>query len=311
LILRLVYFEPKPLSTIEIPLKDLHSFLSTGGAENKVVVEEFRVGFKGLVLQPVGSEEVILVEQGSKVRLREHGLKYCLWHSGSLSERDNPLERRYCTQPTQSSQGFCPRHTKTPRAIYTLCFTTGGEGSLEYCKMLDSTLAGEGGYVVYIVAFHGRIKVGSTRYWRFNERLAEQPHSLGSIVFETNSAHQARSMELKISRIGGFPEHLKADFRDLLNPSIIQDANTLLINAKKLRRAGFDLKPIKPLRVEPDEKDVFKNTVERRVIDVTDVTLELVGYYSGYILLYNPGQAVYVAVKASQLLQTDSVTVVD
>ncbi|MCI4461424.1 MAG: DUF2797 domain-containing protein [Thermogladius sp.] len=311
MILRLVYFEPKPLSTIEIPLRDLHSFLSASGAENKVVLEEFRVGFKGLVLQPVGSEGVTLVERGGKVRLREPGLKYCLWHSGSLSERDNPLERRYCTQPAQSSQGFCPRHIKTPRAIYTLCFTTGGEGSLEYCKMLDSTLGGEGGYVVYIVAFRGRVKVGSTRYWRFNERLAEQPHSLGSIVFETNSSYQARSMELKIGRIEGFAEHLKADFKDLVNPPIVQDANTLLINAKKLRRAGFDLKPIEPRRIVPDEKEVFKNAVERRVSDVIDVTLELVGYYSGYILLYNPGQAVYVAVKASQLLQTDSVTVVD
>ncbi|WP_440059136.1 hypothetical protein ACSU1N_04945 [Thermogladius sp. 4427co] len=273
-------------------------------------MEIYRVGFKGLLVQPVGEGGVLLVERGRKVKIRRGFTKYCIWHSADIREKDDPLTRTYCTRESETVHGFCRTHQNTPRAIYHLCFVTGGDRSLEYCRMLDK-LVGEASYISYMVVFGNRIKVGSTRKWRFIERISEQPHTLAVVLREFTNSSSARGYELKMSRLFNFSEHLKISFRDLKKQDPARDASLLSSYLKKIQpttigetRTGF-------IRIEPDDPRLLEAAVESRLEEVVDSRLEVDGFYAGYILFYDIDNNNYIAVKASQILHTDSIVLVD
>jgi hypothetical protein len=309
LILRLVYFEPRLESTSEVKVFSLQSFVPGGEPGGRVLIDRYRTGFKGLLLQPVGADSVFLVGPGTKVRIKEPSQRFCLWHTGDIAEKDDPLSRKYCVETVVTPQGFCPKHRNTLRALYTLCFTLGGTGSLEYCRQLDKALAGEGRYSVYATVLHGKVKVGSTRSWRYIERLAEQPHSVSTVIAETTSSYEARSLELRLGRTGGLTEHLRFELRKVLEEDLARDVNVLVNKLRKLSQQGLTIKVGKLVKVDADDPALLRTVSERKVSELSDKTLELVSYYSGYIVFYDPAESAYAAVRANQLLHGDSVVV--
>ncbi|MCE4626012.1 MAG: DUF2797 domain-containing protein [Desulfurococcales archaeon] len=202
LILRLIYKRVEPAGSQKV---------QAGLFGDSYNVKLYSVALKGLILQDPSTIEVILVRpERGLFRINEKvWVQYCRWHSGPLDKPDNPVERIYCNLP---ADGYCRQHKKSERALYERCVTLHGDKGLGACKLLDRMVRSE--YVVYLTDFGGeKPKIGITRRFRYLERLAEQTHITATVLTVTDSAYNARLLEIKASKMGLAQEmHRKSSF---------------------------------------------------------------------------------------------------
>ena len=161
-------------------------------------VKRYRVTEARALLQPIDMVEVVEV-----ARFRIDGgrlwREYCRWHSGPIDHRDDPRERIYCGNRVAEGQGYCREHRRSERALYEYCMSMSGSKALEACKVLDSKTRLE--YALYMLdKGDGKPKVGVTRSFRLLERIAEQPHTVATLLHVFDSAYQARKAEMLLSR---------------------------------------------------------------------------------------------------------------
>ncbi len=269
-------------------------------SQESVDVTIYPVSLDYLLVQPEGYSDVFKYTSELEIA-QEPWQSYCQWHNGPLDETDDPLKRLYCPV---AAEGFCPKHRRSERALYTLCLDSRSEKALEACKYIDSLVKGE--YAVYMVDYGGdKPKVGTTRRFRLLERIAEQPHTLATVIMETGSLLEARRAEINISRSGIAVESWR---HKLLMPQDHYFASFRLSEAAS--RAS------KLLGVQWDEK-IFAITSEQfttarpRVIDVEKLTgAELLPVASwGGFLMFKDKTGQSLAVKASQLMHRNSIIV--
>ncbi|MGC9209787.1 MAG: hypothetical protein ACP5FT_00725 [Acidilobus sp.] len=250
-----------------------------------------------LLVQPEGYSDVFAY-RGPLRLAPEPWTSYCQWHDGPLDEADDPTKRLYCVV---QAEGFCSKHRRSERAVYTICLDSRSQEALEACKKIDQSVKSE--YVVYMLDFGGdKPKVGTTRKFRLLERIAEQPHLLATVLLETDSLYQARRAEISLSRQGLAVESWR--HRWVLGLDLYFSALRLSEHAEKAAKAlgvswsgemftvGSDV-PQKPVIVEP-------GLLEGKEINV-------LGAWGGFLLLEGPRGPM--ALKYSSLLHKDSLLV--
>ncbi len=270
----------------------LAGFLGAGDAPS---MEVYRVKLHGVIATPVGFiEPVELRDQitiaGAPWR------RYCRWHDGPLDRRDNPLERSYCPR---EAEGFCGRHKRSQRALYETCMSTSGWRSLEACKRLDKSISTE--YAVYLLDYGGqKPKVGVTRLFRFRDRIAEQPHTVATLLAVTDSAYQARRIEVSLRETGIAIERPRR--RKPVAGNLAAAASRLSFTAEKAAEIiGVEWRGTL-FRVEPPEPLTNAETVDPRVL--AGIRLKLAGYWGGILLVES--ERGHVAVHEKDLLHADS-----
>lgn len=305
---RLYYIDIRFISREYISRGSLDSFL--GGDVKKEIIK-YRVKFHGIVAQEEGSTYLHVIGSGEKIVLLKPTKIYCRWHSGSLIERDNPIERRYCVRESITRTGYCMEHKDSLRAVYSLCFESSGIDSLRNCWILDGRLKDKVNYTVYLLAYSSNgFKVGVTRDWRLYNRIAEQPHVVATTLYTSNSAVKARDVEIRAGRLEGLTEKPHRVLRETLNTPIFSTINRL----EKIRDKVLKLLRIKEsnidnsiFRVEPGLE--IEYYIRAREVDyelLFDKTLEIIDYYAGYLLLSDIDSNTYYLVKGGKILHTNS-----
>ncbi|MCE4609750.1 MAG: DUF2797 domain-containing protein [Desulfurococcales archaeon] len=252
--------------------------IRTGLLSEGYMIDMYSVEPSYLLLQYPESIEVTKGELDRFYRVkRGPWIQYCRWHSGPIDRKDDPLERIYCNI---NSDSYCRQHKRTTRALYELCVTLHGDKGLEICKLLDKKVSTE--YVVYLTDFGGsKPKVGMTRSFRFVERLAEQAHIVATPLLTTNSAYEARRLEIKISASGLAQEIKRRTLR--VNRSIGESAARLSYWAKRISEAlGIDWGG-RLLRVTPpDDLQYYMQTDPQKIAGMPFIVK---GFWGGYLLV--------------------------
>ena len=268
-------------------------------------VEIYEVQLEYLLLQDPRTVEVFPLTPGGdrKIEILDPPYtEYCRWHNGPLDAPDNPLKRIYCNMPARD---YCRQHSRTPRSIYEKCVTLRGGKGLAYCGMLDRIVKSE--YTVYLTDFGGsKPKVGMTRRFRYLERIAEQPHITATVLAVTDSAVEARKLEMEISSLGLAQETRRAQLRFSVR-SLGESAARLEAWARRISSKvglGWD-GPI--LSVRPPQ-DIGSYREPGR--GATPSMLWVEGYWGGYLLLKAPGGPGF-RINFRRLQHRDSVRVLD
>ncbi len=307
---RLYFIEARFSSKEYIRGSGLDAFMSGGGGGGRAV-EKYRLVYYGVILQEEGSKNLVLAGPDEDVVILQGYEEYCHWHSGPLWERDNPLEREYCTRPALGELGYCGVHRDSLRANYSRCFSSSGLDSLRSCWILDEKLGDRVEYAVYLLAYgHNRFKVGSTRYWRLMERLGEQPHILATILYRSRSAVKTRDVEIRAGRLEGLTERPRRSLRDVLYVPPGQVVNRLEKTAEKARRSLGLKGEWEPrfIRVEPMiGLEKFHRIPEKKIVEVAGKHLYIRDYYAGYLLLEERNTNEKYLLKGNSLLHTSSV----
>ncbi len=263
--------------------------------EFRVKIYESRLDY--LLAQPEGYSDVLPYKGPLRVA-PEPWTPYCQWHNGPLDEADDPTRRLYCTV---QAEGFCPKHKRSDRAIYTLCLDSRSSSALEACKRIDESLKSE--YVVYMLDFGGdKPKVGTTRKFRVLERIAEQPHLLATVLLETDSLYEARRTEIELSKRGIGVETWRHKWifgHDLYFAALrLSEAAQ---RASKYVGVGWNGDMLMVTADVPSRPSIVdaKNLAGRQ--------LDIIGLWGGFLLLGSPRDPL--AVKYSPLLHKDSLLV--
>lgn len=269
-------------------------------SQESVDIVTYPVSLDYLLVQPEGYSDVFKYTSELKIA-QEPWQSYCQWHNGPLDEADDPLKRLYCPV---AAEGFCSKHRRSERAIYTLCLDSRSEKALEACKYIDSVVKGE--YVVYMLDYGGdKPKVGATRKFRLLERIAEQPHVVATVIMEVDSLLAARKAEMRISSSGIAVESWR---HKLLNAQDHYFASLRLSEAAS--------KASKLLGVQWDNKlfSIVSQdfiSMRPRVVDaesLVDKSLIPWASWGGFIMFKDSGGSL-VAVKSSQLMHKNSLIV--
>ena len=201
---RLVYKKLHPVGRerVKVRATGLAAFMpGVSGDLGYVDVEKYRLEFVGLIVQGIRSGRLYLVRPGDILILKGIDEIYCRWHSGPLDRPDDPLKRIYCLAKTYSGAGYCREHSGSERALYDRCMGGAGELSIHACKELDKRLQGD--YTVYLLDYGDvKPKVGSSRTFRWVERIAEQPHIAATRIYRSKSAYDARRVESHVASLG-------------------------------------------------------------------------------------------------------------
>jgi len=183
-----------------------------------------------------------------------------------------------------------------------------GERGLAACRALDSL--GRTTYVVYVTdgGGAGRAKVGMTRKFRLLDRLAEQPHRAAAVVYESDSAYEARRVELMVSRAGLASERRARSPRR--GHSLPEAAALVASVAEKAARLAGGEWDGRLLRVTSPAERLVSSLKESRPERLVGPRWSLAGYWGGYLALYSPerGRAV---VNEKRLLHREALLVED
>lgn len=265
-------------------------------------VDVYEASLEYLLLQPTGYSDVF--PYVGPVRLSERPWsEYCQWHDGPLDEPDDPTRRLYCPVV---AEGFCSKHKRTDRAVYSFCLENHSEKALEACKYIDSKIKGE--YTVYMVDFGGdRPKVGTTRSFRLYERIAEQPHVVATVLTTTDSLYEARLAEMRLAKEGFAVEswrHRWLGGQDLYFAALrLSEAAERAAKFLGTSWSGrlFAIAHPGSLRPQPVEVEELHKTSRAGYLD-------LAGAWGGYLILRDQ-RGRELALRASALLHRDSLTV--
>ena len=297
LIIRLVFKDIVERGVRSLRSRDLFSFM---GSHRLYNVREYEVIFKGLIAQePDG--EILLVKPGTAIRLVE-GQEYCKWHNGPIDRKDNPLERKYCINPSRSSLGYCLKHLRSDRALYDRCVSGMGNEALEACRIIDRKYPDLEHAVYLIVLPTGKVKVGITRRFRIYERIAEQQHLLATQLTVTRSVLEARRIELKIS---SETKAVDKGLRGLMGRTsiTIEQAYNILENMINNIRKNFNLVSSPGDHVEFFRIAPSKHLVQSEELRTPSKTEELFlrDYWGGYLFLEDSSGKIY-AIKTTRIL---------
>ncbi len=309
-IARLFFTEARFYSRRTLVGSGLDRFLGLKtGLDN--VIEEYKLFFRGIIVQNLGTSELEFVTIGDKIVFREGGSERCRWHSGPIEERDNPMERTYCLNKIYTGLGYCREHMDSWRAVYTRCFSSSGLQSLGACRRLDSFYRDRIRYTLYLLDYGGGLKVGVTRSFRLYERVGEQPHVVATALAEYKSAFKARDTERTIGSMKGFTEAPKkrSIYRAIAFPP--RTAFTRLYRvAEKIRAELGGEGELKLFRVIPTiEPHLFLRATVKDVKEIYNLHLEIIGYWAGYLLASPTTSNEYYLVKANTILHKDLVGV--
>ncbi len=310
---RLVYKKPRLVSLRKIPaMSGLEEFFATSFTKKYLYLVEYEVDFKGLIVQDMRVNRLILLKPGSMLRVRdpEETVQKCRWHNGPLHKLDDPMQRRYCVRLSVSRvHGYCVEHSSSLRALYDKCFTGAGHYSLEACRKLDESLGTRVVYAVYLLDYGSdKFKIGSTRIFRFIERIAEQPHLAATIVYTSTSASKAREMEMSLGKLRWFSEKPRHNrLASVLKGSIIDGARRVFALVEEIsRKTGMKPPPISSIiTVRQPKKEVSVATCVESIEKIVDATLRLVGYWGGMLFLSDDDKTY--CVRESQLIHRDSI----
>ncbi len=304
LIARLVFKDIIGQGVKSLRGRDLLSFM---GSHRSYNVREYVIAFKGLIVQePSGN--ITLIKPGAIIRLSE-GQEYCKWHNGPIDKKDNPLERRYCTNISRSSLGYCLKHLRSDRALYDRCVSGMGNEALDSCRIIDTRYRGLEHVVYLTVLPTGKIKVGITRGFRIYERIAEQQHLLAARLIYTRSVLEARKLELKISNMAKISDK---GLRDLIRRTniTIEQAYNLLENAVKTIKKELNLN----VESENPDAEFFRIVPSKYLIQAEELKIpnetkefKLRDYWGGYIFVEGDEGKIY-AVKTTRFLHKKSIT---
>jgi len=284
-ILRLVY-----KSVLEKEEKKIQA----GLLGEEVQVKVYEVTVDSLILQDPSMLDVERVNPNHLMRLAPRPwISYCRWHSGPLSRPDKPWERIYCNIPSDS---YCRQHKRSPRHIYELCVTLRGERGLAACRELDKIERID--YVVYLTDFGGeKPKIGMTRRFRFLERIAEQTHLTATIIFETDSAYEARLVELRLSKEGFAQEIKRQTLRRKRN--IGESALRLKVWAERITRLlGVEWNN-KIISIEASDNKFYESIPLRKPEGFT-LPFRVAGFWGGFLSLEADGVRYAVNVRSLQ-----------
>ena len=248
-------------------------------------LERYRVELEGLLLQDPGSGELLMLRRGESLVLRRaEASPLCRWHTGPIDERDDPMQRRYCINPAASGLGYCKEHAGSLRALYDMCFGSSGTQSRIACARLDQAMGRKVQYAVYIADYGGRsLKVGSTRLFRWVDRIAEQPHAAAALIHTTTSAVDARGVEKSIASGKGFAEiPARNRLKLALQTPYAEAARHVASVARMLARQGYKWDG-SVIRVEPPP--IIAEAKEASPKSLEGKRLILDGYWGGYLLL--------------------------
>ncbi|MGC9071115.1 MAG: hypothetical protein ACP5HK_00230 [Acidilobus sp.] len=260
-------------------------------------VKVFEAKLCYLLVQPEGYSDVFPY-RGPLRLAPEPWRPYCQWHNGPLDEADDPAKRLYCLV---QADGFCSKHKRSERAIYTICLDSRSPEALEACKKIDENVRSE--YVVYMVDFGGdKPKVGTTRKFRLLERIAEQPHLLATVLLETDSLYQARKAEISLSRQGLGAESWR--HRWIYGLDLYFSALRLSEQAEKASKALGTSWAGEMFTVSADAPQ-RPMVVERKSLEGKEFSV--IGAWGGFLLL--GGRNGPMALKYSSLLHRDSLLV--
>ncbi len=293
LVYRLTHKEVAHSGVARLGPAGLAGYLGAGG---ETTIEVYKVSLHGVIATPVGFIEPVQLKDSIYIA-GGPWRSYCRWHDGPLDRRDNPLERAYCPM---EADGFCGRHKRSERALYDACMSGSGWRSIEACKKLDKTVSTE--YAVYMLDYGGqKPKVGVTRLFRFRDRIAEQPHMVATLLAVTDSALQARRIEIALRESGIAVERPRRRAHAMIgNPAAA--ASRLSSAAEKAARfIGVDWRGTL-FRVEPPDTLENARTVDPRIL--AGARLGLAGYWGGMLILESPKGLV--AVGEKELIHRDS-----
>jgi len=307
---RVVVREFKYLGIERISSKvGLETFVFAGSKEPPVDVEIYKLMFKGLLAQEETNPNLILLEPGTRVRIKCQPWKvYCRWHNGPIDREDNPLLRKYCIRPlTRETVGYCSLHEKSIRALYDRCLSSVGVSCLSKCLKLDEILDGKINFIVYIIDYGGsKIKVGVTREFRLLHRVSEQPHVVAKVIYKTNSAYEARKIETMLShKLKALTErpgdrNLASSLSSNLKVAIARISNVMNNIARMLGENAIPKTPL--IKVTLQNINVIKNfsEINLRMEHTYNSVMEVVDYWGGYLFLEAKGKIK--AVKVNTLL---------
>jgi hypothetical protein len=261
----------------------------------KVSVYEAHLDY--LLVQPESYSDVFPFRGPLRIS-QKPWTSYCQWHNGPLEEADDPTKRLYCPVP---AEGFCSKHRRSDRAIYTLCLDSRSPEALEACKAVDKKVQGE--YVVYMVDFGGdRPKVGTTRRFRLLERIAEQPHVTAAVLMVTDSLYKARRAEMTLSKEGVGVESWRHKW--VLGLDLYFSATRLAEFAERASKVLGEQWSGEILTVTAD---VPHKPMLAEAELLVGKSFRVIGAWGGYLVL--EGDRGPLALKYSQLMHRDSLLV--
>lgn len=298
----------------------LDSFIYTHPNRDYTHIELYKLVFRGLLVQEVDSSNLVLLEPGTRIKIKYHPWRvYCRWHSGPLDREDNPLSRVYCTKPiTHRGLGYCKLHENSTRALYDQCLSSVGEKSLSKCTELDRILCGKVNFVVYIVDYGGlRVKIGVTREFRFLHRISEQPHIVAKVIYRTKSAYEAKRIETLLSRKFSYLLTEKPSTKRFIHRVLNSNLKLAVARVKSVIESIVKQHTINVyrsasmVRVVLDYTSNLKDITEAyfRREHIPDETMELMGYWGGFLILNSKSKVK--AIKTSILLHNLSILVKD
>jgi len=292
----------------------LDFFMHRADSQHIAQITRYKLVFHGIVAQEEGSGSNHLIKPGEKILILPDNTSYCRWHEGPLEERDNPVERKYCTRRAETFAGFCNQHRNTPRAYYSMCFESMSiENLIRYCWSLDEKMRDKIVYAVYILAYSiNGFKVGSTRFWRVVDRIAEQPHVLATILYKFSSAVKTREVESTLGRLNGLTEVPKRDLHTSLNTPLYSVIWRIIeLKAKIEKTVEFKSEDSELFRIDPGvDVNMYLKAKDVKLEKLHNKPLELVDYYSGYLLLSDINTNAYYVVKGSSMLHKDTLKVI-
>lgn len=264
------------------------------GSGEEYTVEVYNVRLDSLIIQdPEGPDATRY--SGAITLAGRPWRSYCRWHDGPLDRRDEPWKRLYCTV---EARDYCRYHRRSLRALYDICLTMRGPQGLEACRRLDEEVSGE--YTLYLTHTGKGVKVGVTRSFRILDRMAEQPHSLATVLAVYDSLYRARRAEMAVSRSGLARE---ASVRRPRRPDPAAAAPALSQAAREAARLlGVDWSG-SLLRVRPP-----RGLLEAPLVDPSRAAgglLEPASYWGGLLLLHSTAGDIVLRVR--DLLHRDSV----
>ncbi len=305
LITRLVFKNIVELGVQSLRSKDILSFM---GSRKSYNVKEYMIKLEGLIVQEP-SGELLLVEPGTVIRLVE-GQEYCKWHNGPLNRRDNPLERKYCINPSRSLLGYCLKHLRSDRALYDRCVSGMGTEALEACRLIDKKYHDLEHVVYLIVLPTGKVKVGITRKFRIYERIAEQQHLLATQLAITKSVFEARRIELKIASMAKISDKGLRGLVRKTSTTMEQAYNLLENMINNIRNKLYS--KISPGNIH----DLFFRIIPSRYLVQAKELKTLNGskefilrdYWGGYLFLEDSNGEIY-AIKTTRILHKKSLII--
>ncbi len=223
---------------------------------------------------------------------------YCRWHDGPLDKRDNPWERIYCTE---EAEGYCRVHKRSLRSLYEICMSLRSPKSLEACRALDREVKAE--YTLYMIHTGGKgLKVGVTRSFRLLERIAEQQHSVATVLGVYDSAYRARMAETHVSKSGMAVER---GVKRLRRPDPGQGVHLLSWIAEKVSGVLGTSWSGRLFRVKPDQ-EVF-HAVQASPYKIPGSRFEPRTYWGGILVAHSGGRLI--ALKEREMLHKDSLVI--